>query len=69
MEIKTPQILTYGDAATELGTDLRTISGLVRALGITPKPVKYNNLGKGLDAADLQAIRTAFEAGRQAVSA
>lgn len=43
-------LTTYRQAALQLDTDERTISGLVRALGLQAVPHPSNGNGRGLDA-------------------
>jgi hypothetical protein len=57
----------YGEAAAELGTDIAVVRGLVKARGITPKPVPHNGNAKGLDRGDMAILRRALgRAGRKA---
>lgn len=51
-----PPIFTYTDAAEVFGTDDRTISGLVKALEITPKPTGMPGRAKGLDRDDMKRL-------------
>jgi hypothetical protein len=67
--VKREHITTYGEAAELLGTDIRTISGLVKALGLKPKKVRINNLAKGLDRSDIAAIRRALTPATKAATA
>jgi hypothetical protein len=57
-----PNLLTFCEAAELLGTDYRTISGVVRTKGITPKltglPGKANRTG--LDQDDVRILRIAL---------
>lgn len=54
------QIKTFGEAAAELGTTYAVISGLVKAHGLTPKPVPHNGNAKGLDRRDIAVLRRAL---------
>jgi hypothetical protein len=61
-------IITFTEAAAKLGTDPRTVAGLVSLLRVEPKRVARNGNAKGLDARDLAAIRAAVNAGRRVSS-
>lgn len=58
--MKDLKITLFGEAATELDTTYAVIAGLVKALGIQPKPVPYNGNAKGLDRADMRRLRHAL---------
>lgn len=61
-------ILTFTDLADELGTEPKVISGLVRLLGITPKPTGMPGKAKGLSPDDVRRIRAALASGRRPVA-
>jgi hypothetical protein len=50
----------YGEAAAELGTTYAAIAAIVKAHGITPKPVPRNGNAKGLDRRDMRVLRKAL---------
>lgn len=52
---------TQTDAAEVFGTDLSTIIGLVKALGIETKPTGLPGRAKGLDARDMARIARSLE--------
>lgn len=54
----------FGEAASELETTYAVVSGLVKALGIEPKPVPFNGNAKGLDPGDMARLRRALGKGR-----
>jgi hypothetical protein len=58
-------LLTYTDTAARLGTDLRTVRGLVVLLGLPTHPVPRNGNAKGLDARAVAALEAAIAAGRE----
>lgn len=51
-----PPLFTYTDAAEVFGTDGRTISGLVKALEITPKLTGLPGKSRGLDRDDMKRL-------------
>lgn len=55
-----PPLWTLSEAARELGTDIRTISGLVRAHKMATCPVPRNGKGKGLNPAQMERLRVAL---------
>jgi hypothetical protein len=64
----TTLLVSLTDAAEMLGTDPRTISGLVEVLGIKTKRMPLPGRYRGLDASDIKALRKAIESGRKAVA-
>jgi hypothetical protein len=55
----------FVEAAEVLGTDRKTIAGLVKALGITPKAMGISGKAKGLDVDDMALLRKALSVGRE----
>jgi hypothetical protein len=53
-------LVSYIGAARILETDRKTVAGLVKALGITPKSISTNGKAKGLDQTDLRRLRKAL---------
>lgn len=56
---------SYSQVARMLGTDARTVSGLVQALGLEPKRHPSNARAKGLNKADVDRLRAVFSAARR----
>jgi hypothetical protein len=63
--MKDLKLTLFGEAATELSTTYAVVSGLVKSLGIEPKPVPYNGNAKGLDRKDMAQLRRALGQGRR----
>jgi len=60
MEPMRPAVWIYRDAAELFETDPRTISGLVKAFNLTPKPTGMPGKARGLDRADMRVIAKAL---------
>lgn len=58
--MKDLNLTLFGEAASELGTTYAVVSGLVKSLGIEPKPVPHVARGKGLDRNDMAQLRRAM---------
>jgi len=50
-------LVSYTEAADELGTTRQVIAEVVRRLAITPKSIRMNGRAKGLDRLDMRRIR------------
>jgi hypothetical protein len=62
-------LMTFGETASELGCTVHVVRYLVAQLAITPKRVPHCPAGKGLDPADLRAIRKALRPVRKSAAA
>jgi hypothetical protein len=60
-------VLSYTQAAKELGLDIRAISSLVDALHLEPKRHPSNGRAKALDAGDIETIRRALSVRKRPV--
>ena len=54
-------VVSFSEAARLLGTDIRTISGLVTAKGIETVSSTRNHLFRGLSPESLEILRQALE--------
>ena len=61
-----PKLTIYTEAAEQFGVTAVTISNLVSALGITPKPTGRPGKSRGLDRDDMRLIRRALSVGKKA---
>lgn len=55
------RLVSHAEAGALLGIPAKVVGILAARNGITPKPVASNALAKGLDAADLEVLRAAWE--------
>lgn len=53
-------LITYTQAAEELGVKPQTIPDLVKSWGIRPKDMPLNGKAKGLDRDDMRTLRRAL---------
>lgn len=62
-------VLTYSDAAEQLGIKRQTVADLSDLANLEPKPVPYSGHGKGLDPDDIGVLEDILDYARSLAKA